>query len=113
MQHALVAMLEFYHERKISLEKIVEKMCHSPAICFQVENRGFLREGYAADLVLFELNNPWTVTKDNILYKCGWSPFEGNTFKSRVSHTWVNGHLVYQNGKFDESQKGQRLTFNR
>ena len=113
VQHALVAMLEFYHERKISLEKIVEKMCHSPAICFQVENRGFLRKGYAADLVLFELNNPWTVTKDNILYKCGWSPFEGNTFKSRVSHTWVNGHLVYQNGKFDESQKGQRLTFNR
>ena len=113
VQHALVAMLEFYHERKISLEKIVEKMCHSPAICFQVENRGFLREGYAADLVLFELSNPWTVKKDNILYKCGWSPFEGNTFKSRVSHTWVNGHLVYQNGKFDESQKGQRLTFSR
>ena len=113
VQHALVAMLEFYHERKISLEKIVEKMCHSPAICFQVENRGFLREGYAADLVLFELDNPWTVKKDNILYKCGWSPFEGNTFKSRVSHTWVNGHLVYQNGKFDESQKGQRLTFSR
>ncbi len=113
VQHALVAMLEFYHERKISLEKIVEKMCHSPAICFQVENRGFLRKGYAADLVLFELNDPWTVKKDNILYKCGWSPFEGNTFKSRVSHTWVNGHLVYQNGKFDESQKGQRLTFSR
>jgi len=113
VQHALVAMLEFYHERKISLEKIVEKMCHSPAICFQVENRGFLRKGYAADLVLFELSNPWTVKKDNILYKCGWSPFEGNTFKSRVSHTWVNGHLVYQNGKFDESQKGQRLTFSR
>ena len=113
VQHALVAMLEFYHDRKISLEKIVEKMCHSPAICFQVENRGFLRKGYAADLVLFELNNPWTVKKDNILYKCGWSPFEGNTFKSRVSHTWVNGHLVYQNGKFDESQKGKRLTFNR
>ena len=113
VQHALVAMLEFYHERKISLEKIVEKMCHSPAICFQVENRGFLREGYAADLVLFELDNPWTVNQDNILYKCGWSPFEGNTFKSRVSHTWVNGHLVYQNGKFDESQKGQRLTFSR
>ena len=113
VQHALVAMLEFYHDRKISLEKIVEKMCHSPAICFQVENRGFLRKGYAADLVLFELNNPWTVKRDNILYKCGWSPFEGNTFKSRVSHTWVNGHLVYQNGKFDESQKGQRLTFSR
>jgi len=113
VQHALVAMLEFYHDRKISLEKIVEKMCHSPAICFQVENRGFLRKGYAADLVLFELNNPWTVKRDNILYKCGWSPFEGNTFKSRVSHTWVNGHLVYQNGKFDESQKGHRLTFSR
>lgn len=113
VQHALVAMLELYHQGKIRLEKIVEKMCHAPAICFQVENRGFIREGYAADLVLVEIDNPWEVKKDNILYKCAWSPFEGNTFKSRVTHTWVNGHLAYQNGSFDESQKGHRLTFDR
>lgn len=113
VQHALVAMLELYHQGKIRLEKIVEKMCHAPAICFQVENRGFIREGYAADLVLVEIDNPWQVTKDNILYKCAWSPFEGNTFRSKVTHTWVNGHLVYQNGTFDESQKGHRLTFDR
>ena len=113
VQHALVAMLELYHQGKIRLEKIVEKMCHAPAICFQVENRGFIREGYAADLVLVEIDNPWEVNKDNILYKCAWSPFEGNTFRSRVTHTWVNGHLAYQNGTFDESQKGHRLTFDR
>ena len=113
VQHALVAMLELYHQGKIRLEKIVEKMCHAPAICFKVENRGFIREGYAADLVLVEIDNPWEVNKDNILYKCAWSPFEGNTFKSRVTHTWVNGHLAYQNGSFDESQKGHRLTFDR
>ena len=113
VQHALVAMLELYHQGKIRLEKIVEKMCHAPAICFQVENRGFIREGYAAVLVLVEIDNPWEVNKDNILYKCAWSPFEGNTFKSRVTHTWVNGHLAYQNGTFDESQKGHRLTFDR
>ena len=113
VQHALVAMLELYHQGKIRLEKIVEKMCHAPAICFQVENRGFIREGYAADLVLVEIDNPWQVNKDNILYKCAWSPFEGNTFRSRVTHTWVNGHLAYQNGTFDESQKGHRLTFDR
>ena len=81
MQHALVAMLELYHQGKIRLEKIVEKMCHAPAICFQVENRGFIKEGYAADLVLVDIDNPWQVNKDNILYKCAWSPFEGNTFK--------------------------------
>ena len=113
VQHALVAMLEFYHQDKISLEKIVEKMCHGPAICFQIENRGFIREGYAADLVLVDTNDSWTVNKENILYKCGWSPFEGDMFKSKVTHTWVNGHLVYQNGIFDESLKGQRLTFDR
>ncbi len=113
VQHALVAMLEFYHQDKISLEKIVEKMCHGPAICFQIENRGFIREGYAADLVLVDTNDSWTVNKGNILYKCGWSPFEGDIFKSKVTHTWVNGHLVYQNGIFDESLKGQRLTFDR
>ena len=113
VQHALVAMLEFYHQDKISLEKIVEKMCHGPAICFQIENRGFIREGYAADLVLVDTNDSWTVNKENILYKCGWSPFEGDMLKSKVTHTWVNGHLVYQNGIFDESLKGQRLTFDR
>ena len=112
VQHALVAMLEFYHQGKISLEQIVEKMCHAPAICFQVDNRGFLEEGYAADLVLFDLDDPWEVKKENILYKCGWSPFEGTTFSSKVTHTWVNGHLVYS-GQFDESIKGQRLLFNR
>ena len=113
VQHALVAMLELYHQGKIRLEKIVEKMCHAPAICFQVENRGFIKKGYAADLVLVDIDNPWQVNKDNILYKCAWSPFEGNSFKSRVTHTWVNGHLAYQNGSFDESQKGHRLTFDR
>jgi len=87
VQHALVAMLENYHREKISLEKIVEKMCHNPSILFQVEKRGYIKEGYFADLVIVDLNNPWTVKKDNILYKCGWSPFEGTTFKSRVTHT--------------------------
>ena len=113
VQHALVAMLEFYHQGKIALEKIVEKMCHAPAICFQLSNRGFIREGYAADLVLVDLNKPWQVEKKNILYKCGWSPFEGTTFKSKVTHTWVNGHLVYKEGEFDESKKGARLLFDR
>lgn len=113
VQHALVAMLEFYHQGKISLEKIVEKMCHAPAICFQVQGRGFLREGYAADLVLIDLDSEWQVQKENILYKCAWSPFEGTTFKSRVSHTFVNGHLAYYESQFDESIKGQRLLFDR
>lgn len=113
VQHALPAMLEFYHQGKMTLPKIVEKMCHAPAVCFQIENRGFIREGYAADLVLIDLNKPWQVNKDNILYKCGWSPFEGITFQSSITHTWVNGHLAYVNGYFDESQKGQRLLFNR
>ena len=106
-------MLEFYHKGKISLEKIIEKMSHSPAICFQVENRGFIREGYAADIVLVNLNDPWKVANDNILYKCGWSPFEGETFQSSIKYTFVNGHLAYDNGIFDDSLKGQRLLFNR
>lgn len=113
VQHALPAILEFYHQGRISLEKVVEKMCHAPAVCFQIENRGYIREGYAADLVLVDLHKEWTVNKENILYKCGWSPFEGTTFQSSITHTWVNGHLAYQNGSFDESQKGQRLLFNR
>jgi len=113
VQHALPAMLEFYHNGKISLEKVVEKMCHAPAICFQLEGRGFIKKGFAADLVLVDLNSSWQVSKENILYKCGWSPFEGTRFNSKVTHTWVNGHLAYQNGHFDESQKGQRLLFDR
>jgi len=113
VQHALSAMLEFYHQGKISLEKVIEKMCHAPAVCFQLEGRGFIRKGYAADLVLLNLNNPWEVSKENILYKCNWSPFEGTTFQSKVTHTWINGHLAYKDGYFDESQTGQRLLFNR
>ncbi len=113
VQHSLVAMLEFYHRGKISLEKIVEKMSHNPAILFQIEKRGFLREGYFADLVLVDLNNPWQVTKENIAAKCGWSPLEGATFKSRVNHTLVSGHSAYVEGTFDESRKGERLSFDR
>lgn len=113
VQHALPALLEMYHRGKISLEKIVEKFCHNPAILFQVEKRGFIKEGYYADLVLVDLNNPWTVKKDNILYKCGWSPFEGTTFKSRITHTYLNGSLVYENFKFLNAKAAKRLTFNR
>lgn len=113
VQHALPAMLEMYHKDKISIEKIVEKMCHNPAILFQVDRRGYIKEGYYADLVLVDLNNPWTVKKDNILYKCGWSPFEGTTFKSRITHTILNGNLVYNNFKFETVKAAKRLTFNR
>ena len=113
VQHALVALLEMHHKGKISLEKIVEKACHNPAILFQIKDRGFIREGYKADLVLVDLISPWTVNKENILYKCGWSPFEGTTFKSRVSHTFVNGILTYHNLKFPNKSVPQRLTFNR
>ncbi len=113
VQHALPAMLEMHHNGKISIEKIVEKMCHNPAILFQVEKRGYIKEGYFADLVLVDLNNPWTVNKDNILYKCGWSPFEGTTFKSRITHTFINGSLAYNNFKFTDTKAAKRLTFNR
>lgn len=113
VQHALPAMLEKYHSGKISLEKIVEKMCHNPAKLFQIKKRGFIREGFYADLVVLDLNDSWTVTKENIAYKCGWSPFEGNSFKSRITHTFVNGHLAYENGNFSEERKAMRLTFNR
>lgn len=113
VQHALVAMMESYHRGRISLEKMVEKMCHNPAILFQIEKRGFIREGYFADLVVVDANSPWTVNKDNILYKCGWSPFEGTTFKSRVTHTFLNGTLVYNNFKFLNGNAAKRLTFDR
>ncbi len=113
VQHGLPSMLEAHHQGKISIEKIVEKMCHNPAILFQIEKRGYIKKGYFADLVLVDINKPWTVTKENIFYKCGWSPFEGNTFKSRITHTFVNGNLVYKNFKFSEEKKGMQLTFNR
>ena len=113
VQHALVAMLEMHHRGVISIEKIVEKMCHNPAILFQVEKRGYIKEGYFADLVIVDINSPWTVNKDNILYKCAWSPFEGSTFKSRVTHTLVNGELVYNNFKFLNVKASKRLTFDR
>ncbi|OMP32608.1 dihydroorotase [Mangrovimonas sp. DI 80] len=113
VQHALVAMIEAYHREKISLEKIAEKMCHNPAILFQIEKRGYIREGYFADLVIVDINSPWSVKKENILYKCGWSPFEGTTFKSRITHTFVNGSLVYNNFKFTNGKAAKRLTFDR
>jgi dihydroorotase len=113
VQHALVALLELHHQGKISLQKIVEKTSHAPAICFQVEKRGFIREGYWADLVLVDLQDQWTVDKSNVLYKCGWSPFEGQEFQSKVSRTWVNGNLVYDQGKLNNKIKGNRLLFNR
>ncbi len=113
IQHSVVAMLEFYHQSKISLERVVEKMCHNPAILFRIEKRGFIREGYFADLVLVDLNSPWKVEKSNILAKCGWSPFENHTFKSAITHTFISGHLAYANGQFNETARGQRLMFNR
>jgi dihydroorotase len=113
VQHALPAMLELYHQGKISLEQIAEKMAHNVAICFQLENRGFIREGYWADLVLVNLNDRWTVNKDNILYKCKWSPFEGSTFKSKIVHTLVSGNLAFSRGSIIEGKPGKRLTFNR
>tara|TARA_B100000214_G_scaffold111293_1_gene78594 strand:+ start:138 stop:1469 length:1332 start_codon:yes stop_codon:yes gene_type:complete len=113
VQHALPAMLELVKQNKINLEKVVEKMCHNPSICFNIEKRGFIKEKYFADLVLVNLNSPWKVNKNNILYKCGWSPFEGEKFHSKITHTFINGHLTYQNGAFDEKNKGKRLTFDR
>lgn len=113
IQHTLNAMLDFYHQGKISLERIVEKMSHAVAQCFEIKERGYIKEGYYADLVLVDLNRPWTVESSNILAKCKWSPFEGHTFKSSVTHTFVSGHLAYANGQLDDSRLGQRLTFDR
>lgn len=111
VQHALPAMLDFFHEGRISLQAIVEKMCHNPAIAFQIDRRGFIREGYFADLVLVDLNKPNPVDADSIRYKCGWSPFEGHVFRSAVTHTFVNGHLAYENGEIHDNQSGMRLLF--
>ena len=113
VQHSLLLMLHYVREGKISLEKVVEKMSHSVAVCFDIAERGYIREGYFADLVLVDIDRPSTVEPGNILYKCGWSPLEGLRFPATVTHTFVNGHLVYGNGVFDESQWGQRLRFER
>ena len=113
IQHSLVAMMEFVKQGKITLEKMVQKMTHNVADLFDLKERGYIREGYYADLVLVDPNDAWTVTKENLLYKCGWSPFEGTTFHSKVKKTFVSGHLVYNEGQFDESKKGMRLAFDR
>ena len=111
VQHSLVAMLELHYRKKISLEKIVQKMSHHVAELFKIEKRGFIREGYYADLVLTDLNSEWEVNKRNLLYKCGWSPMEGQVFHSQVTHTFVNGNLIFENGNFNETIKGKRLMF--
>jgi len=113
VQHSLLLMLQYVKEGRLSLEKMVEKMSHAAAICFQIADRGFIREGYFADLVIIDLNEKTSVSAENLLYKCGWSPLEGSLFPARITHTFVNGHLVYGNGLFNESQWGQRLLFNR
>jgi len=113
VQHGLGLMLHYVAEQKITIERVVEKMSHAPAGCFQINNRGYIREGYFADLVLLDRNTPETITKENILYKCGWSPLEDFTQPATVSKTFVNGHMVYGNGGFDESKTGMRLQFNR
>lgn len=113
VQHSLIVMLENYRNGKISLETIVQKMCHNPAILFEIDKRGYIREGYKADLVLVDLDTEWTVTRDNVLYSCGWSPLENMTFHSKVTHTFVNGHLAYENGQFSDERKGERLLFDR
>ena len=113
VQHALVSMIQHHLNNKISLQKIVTKMCHNPAILFQIKKRGYIRKGYYADLVLIDINKPWTVKKENILYKCNWSPFEGLQFDSQVTHTIVNGKLVYENGLFNSILSGKKLTFTR
>jgi len=113
VQHGLVSMIQHFLNNKISLQKIVTKMCHNPADLFQIDRRGYIRKGYYADIVLLDLNSPWKVEKKNILYKCKWSPFEGIVFDSKVTHTFINGKLVFENGKFDDSFRGREITFNR
>lgn len=113
VQHSLVAMLELAKKGKISIEKVVDKMCHKPADLFEVDRRGYVREGYYADLVVVSPNDNWKVHKDNILYKCGWSPLEGESFSHKVYYTFVNGNLVYENGQLHTVHKGKRLQFNR
>jgi dihydroorotase len=112
VQHSMMLMLQYVKDGRITLEKVVEKMSHAVAECFQVADRGYIREGYFADLVIVDLDRRTTVSKQNILYKCGWSPLEGDSFPS-VTHTFVNGNLVYNDGTWDESSRGKRLKFNR
>lgn len=113
VQHAVVTLFEAFHQGKITVEKIVEKMAHNPAKIFKIEKRGFIKEGYYADVVIVDAGLPWSVKKENILYKSGWSPFEGFTFKSRITHTFVNGEMVYNNFKVKDVRAGKRLTFDR
>ncbi len=113
VQHSLSLMLHHHKQGRISLEKIAEKMSHAVADCFQVKDRGYIREGYFADLVIVDLNKSNTVSRENLLYKCGWSPLEGFTFPASITHSFVNGHLVYGNSVWDESQQGERLKFDR
>jgi dihydroorotase len=113
VQHSLLLMLQYVKEGKITFEKVVEKMCHAPAQCFQIANRGYIKEGYFADMVLVDMQSSTTVTKDNILYKCGWSPFEGHSFPAAVKYTFVNGEVVYENGAVNDNVRGSRLTFDR
>ena len=113
IQHSLVVMMEMYHKGIFSIIKIVEKMCHNPAILYKIKERGFIREGYKADICLIDPDKSWTVSKDNLLYKCGWSPFEGTTFRSRIVKTIVNGTVVFDEGSINETYRGQRLMFNR
>lgn len=113
VQHALVSLFEASKQGRISIEKIVEKTAHNPAILFQVEKRGFIKPGYHADVVIIDPNSTWEVSKENILYKCGWSPFEGESFSSKITHTFVNGYLVYENGQVDATHRGERLLFER
>jgi len=113
VQHAIPALMEFYHQGKIRVEDIVQKFCHNPAILFQVHKRGFIREGYKADLVILNPQKPWTISKSNILYKCKWSPFEGTTFQSQIEKTFVNGKLIYDNFKFNDIKNAERLEFDR
>jgi dihydroorotase len=113
IQHSLVAMLEFCHQGHMKPEQVVSKMCHAPAVLFHINKRGYIREGYFADLVIVDMNSRWTVSEDNILYKCKWSPLSGMSFSSAITHTFVNGNLVYENGRFNEQYKGQRLLFDK
>jgi dihydroorotase len=113
VQHSLLLMLQYAKQGAISMEKVVEKMCHAPAQCFQIDKRGYIREGYFADLVLVDMNASTPVNKSNILYKCNWSPFEGHEFPAAVKYTIVSGQIAYENGTVNDTVRGQRITFNR
>jgi len=113
VQHSLMLMLQYVQQGKITIEKVVEKMSHAVADCFNIQQRGYIREGYFADIILVNMHKPYTVSKENILYKCGWSPMEGYQFPASITHSFVNGHLVYNNGIFNENNKGSRLKFDR